>query len=69
MKLWIVGQIFENGEPWTFHGVFTSEEKAIAACELPTFFIGPIELDLVLPLEREDWPNSYYPLFGLKNKT
>ena len=58
IKVWIVGKW---GTPWAFQGVFTTKQKAIAACVDWNYFIGPALLDEVLPSENMPWPGAYYP--------
>lgn len=60
MRLWIVGK-WHEGAAWEFFGVFSSEEKAVAACVSPDMFIGPGELDVALAEAPEAWPGAYYP--------
>jgi len=63
-KLWVVGQykkLTSKGVVWHFQGVFDSEKKAIEACEDENYFIGPINLNLILPKGGEVWPGCYYP--------
>jgi len=60
MKLWIVGQYREPN--WDFQGVFSSEEKAVAACRTPLYFVAPADLDAEAPHElAKEWPGAYYP--------
>lgn len=61
-KVWVAGKwiVFPGG--WELHGVFDSEEKAIAACHSRIHFIGPVELNLELPDITVDWPGLYYPM-------
>jgi len=42
-------------------GVFTSEEKAIAACRDENYGYGPEVLDQELPHESTPWPGYVYP--------
>jgi len=58
MKVWIVGQL---GMPWEFQGVFSTKEKAEAACKTPFHFIGPAEMDVELPEQKSFWPDAEYP--------
>lgn len=62
MRLWIVGKWRHEGEAWEFFGVFSSEEKALAACTSRDMFIGPAELDVALAEAPEPWPGCYYPI-------
>ena len=63
--LWIVGQ-YRFGDTgaivWDFQGVFTTEEKAIAACKSTTWFIARMELDKELPEATEVMPDVIWPL-------
>lgn len=59
MELWIVGQWKEP--VWELAGVFESEELAIAACRDHTYFVGPAELNVLLPHDTEEWPGCRYP--------
>lgn len=66
MQLWVCGQFIEEGvnddeNAWTFQGVFSTEELAIAACKTSDYFITPAQLDEELPSETFAWPGCYYP--------
>lgn len=68
MEVWIVGQMIddsagEDGEAriWEFGGVFTSEEKAIAACRFDEYFIAPHRLNEAQPHETVPMIGCYYP--------
>jgi len=41
-------------------GVFSTEEKAAAACTEWNRFIGPLEMDTAAP--DTEWPGAYYPM-------
>ena len=68
MRLWYVGRFREqvNGEEfrcvWEFQGVFSTEEKAVAACRDHTYFVVPIELDQELAHETVEPAGCYYPI-------
>jgi len=63
-NLWICGQIFsEDGHTWDFQGVFSTEEKAKAACKNDSYFIGPVVLDEEISEETIEWEGCYYPLY------
>lgn len=63
VTVWVAGQYRGDGEPWDIQGVFSTEEKAVAACRTPDYFVGPLTLDAELPHEVvPDWPGSYYPM-------
>lgn len=61
--LWIVGQIRE-GAQWEFQGVFSTEERAVAACRTEDYFVARVGLDAELPHETSEWTvaDSWYPL-------
>ncbi len=66
---WIVGQTLGGGAgdcgvAWLFQGVFSSEERAVAACVRPHYFVGPATIDEVLPEAVTEWPGHYYPWEG-----
>lgn len=66
-EVWIVGQrsdLAGDTEQWTFSGVFTSKEKAIAACRDWTYFCGACNLDESAPHEvSTDWlRDAHYPI-------
>lgn len=46
-----------------FHGVFATEEEALAACKNECYFIAPALIGEVFS-QRDDffWPGAYYPL-------
>lgn len=65
-EVWIVGQrsdVTGDTEQWTFSGVFTSKEKAVAACRDWTYFCGACNLDESAPHEvSTDWlRDAHYP--------
>lgn len=65
-EVWIVGQrsdVVGESKQWTFSGVFTSREKAIAACRDWTYFVGACNLDEQAPHEvSKDWlRDAHYP--------
>ncbi len=62
--VWICGKHIshdDNGTVWDFQGVFSTEEQAISACKDDNYFIGPTEMNVVLPEEKIIWPGCYYP--------
>ena len=59
-ELWIVGQV-KDWPHYEFQGVFDTEEKAIAACRGPEYFVSPEILNAELPHETELNPRAYYP--------
>ncbi len=49
-QLWVMGQVKSaDGNVWELGGVFSSEEKAVAACVEPTDCVWPIALDEIQP--------------------
>jgi hypothetical protein len=63
--LWIVGQYrFGNTGAiiWDLQGVFSSKEKAIAACKSSTWFVARLQLDEELPEESVTMPDVIWPL-------
>jgi hypothetical protein len=65
--VWIVAQnrsFDEQGwaSDWDLGGVFSSEEKARAACMEPTDSMWAVTLDEVLPRERIEPPGLTFPL-------
>jgi hypothetical protein len=61
VNLWIVGE--NTREDWEFVGVFSSQEKAEAACTNPNCWIGPAVLDEDSgdSSKSVDWPGVYFP--------
>lgn len=60
--LWIAGQLFDEPNAWGFIGVFSSEDRAIAAIHgLHGGFVAPAELNGSTPVENVAWPGSYIP--------
>lgn len=65
-ELWIVGRVFFRPAasvpykvaPWTFQGVFSSRELALAACRDSTYFIGPAKLNETLPHDPQECPGA-----------
>lgn len=60
--VWVVGQHKLIDGVWEFIGVFSTEEKAVAACRDYTYFVGPARIDEQLPDETVEWTGSYYPI-------
>lgn len=63
-KLFVVGQVTnEELKTWDFQGVFSTEEKAVAACRDWTYFVGPADLDAEVPHETApEWPGAFFPI-------
>lgn len=67
-QLWIAGhnvmEFCQDGTEyiaWDVLGVFSSEEKAVAACHNENCFVDPFYLDEILPPDVGEWPGCYYP--------
>lgn len=65
-QVWIVGQrsdVVGETKQWTFGGVFSSRDKAIAACRDWTYFVGACTIDEAAPHEvSTDWlRDAHYP--------
>jgi hypothetical protein len=62
-RVFVVGVNFpkESQRVWEFVGVFTTKEKAVAACTSPNHFVGPVLLNKRAPEETVSWPDSWYP--------
>lgn len=62
MKVWIVGRVDKRDYlRWEFQGVYDDKQKAIAACEDETWFIGPAQVNAPIPKESIEWPGAFYP--------
>jgi len=71
MKLWAVGKVLNpdtGNDIWEFCGVFDTAKKAEAVCRTEDYFVGPINLNFVVPKSSVDWPNAYYPLLEKKKE-
>lgn len=65
--IYVVGKVIEeveSGQVWEIHGIYEKEHDAVSRCLDVTYFVGPIEINKGLPVEREDWLGCYFP----KNK-
>lgn len=66
-KVWVVGEYIKktrHGGVWDFMGVFTDENIAVGVCKgHKNRFVGPAELNKVLPDMRTVWDGCYYPEF------
>jgi hypothetical protein len=64
-KLWLVGQ-YKSGEKgnivWEFQGIFSTEEKAVAACKNFRYWVAPIIMDEECPDGTVSFENDYYPI-------
>lgn len=62
MQLWLVGKSLGSESHWEFGGVFDSEDKALAACHGPLYFVAPATLNEALPDETLPvWEGLYWP--------
>lgn len=52
----------DDGRCMEFQGVFSSEERAAAACRDVNWFVAPATLDREVQDEPIIWPGGYYPL-------
>jgi hypothetical protein len=59
--LWLVLQ-YRESKDFDVQGIFTSREKAIAACVTDQFSIMRLVPDEQLPVEKMDAPHNWYPL-------
>lgn len=62
MIVWICGQWVSQFAHWELQGIFSNEDKAIAACQTSLYFIAPIEIDKECPRDNRYMPGAYYPL-------
>lgn len=65
MKLYIVGKKTTDDsadKSWEFQGVFSTEQKAVAACLTAFYFVGPADLDDAFPDATTGWVGAYYPI-------
>lgn len=60
-KLWVVGKTVDRHWSWEILGVFSSKEKAVAACSTARHFVGPAEIDNPMP-DGKPWPGVWHPL-------
>lgn len=62
VQIWCVGRIMNNEGGWALVGVFSDEQNALNACEVPTDFVAPAFLDRRLYIEcGRKWEGSYWP--------
>ena len=63
--VWVMGQVkSQDGSVWELGGVFSTEDKAVAACAGAEDCVWPVALDEVLPRETVEEKRGYYPLAG-----
>lgn len=62
MKVWVLAQV-KNADAthWELGGIFTTEDKAVAACADEWDGVWPVELDELTPRD-ETVEVGYYPL-------
>ena len=58
--VYVVGRLHED-EEWELRGIFFDSPKAESLCERADDFVGPVEIDKVLPSEKGEWPGLYFP--------
>jgi hypothetical protein len=51
-----------EGTVWDFQGIFSTEGRAILACQAENYFVGPAKMGVELPPEQVEWEGCYYPL-------
>ena len=65
-ELWAVGQFRREADDglsiWDFQGIFTSEAKAVDACQGPKWYVWPVNADEELPERPFSAVGAYYPL-------
>jgi len=63
MKLWAIGKVNKSNPhiQWEFQGIFDNEQVAAALCVDETWFVGPVTLNELTPLETIAWSGAYYP--------
>ena len=61
MKIWLVGQLFDDKTDWEVVGVFDTQDAAEAACVDENYFVGPLTLNEVSNKEHEEWVGAYKP--------
>lgn len=64
-ELWFAGHTnaeTPQGNVWEIQGVFATKDLALQAClEHPDWWIAPLTLGQVLPLEPQPWPSLEWP--------
>lgn len=69
MVLWVVGKANRlNRKEWEFQGVFDQKSMAENACKDDRHFVGPVNLNEMIPDEPRIWPGAYYPKTGERGK-
>lgn len=62
-QLWIVGKVTDYpAGAWEFIGVFEDEALAVRVCITVDYFVGPVEINKVLPDDTIEWEGAFYPL-------
>ena len=49
-------------QAWEVVGVFTSRERAVAACSSDRHFVGPMRVNIEWPDPSCEWAGLWYPL-------
>lgn len=66
--VWVAGRVtgYHGDDPmdvsWELLGIFSSEERAVAACTDTACFVGEIPVDKPKADTSTEWPGAYYPL-------
>lgn len=63
----IVWLVLRMGSQIEINGVFSTEEKALAACEQSNDLVGPLRLDTVQ--ETKPWEGAYYPILAMRRRS
>ena len=64
-EMYLVGQYhshcIDHGTVWSFQGIFTSVELAVAACRNANYFYVPVKLNVECPDEIVEFQDCVYP--------
>lgn len=60
MIVWVCGRLNGYGS-WDFLGVYSTDDRAIHACQSDVHFIAPMSMDDTAPDEPTPWPGAYFP--------
>lgn len=61
-RVFVVGKALDDPGAWELQGVFTSEERAVAACLNWRYFVGPLKIDKEISDKTMQWDGAYYPI-------
>lgn len=63
--VWIVGKDSDPAEfpgQWEIQGAYVTEAAAVARCEGPEWFVGPLTIGQHIASDRQpEWPGCYRP--------